>query len=72
MNGPTLWPIVKLGAEPKIQFSANVSRRIAKASLIGSKTEIGKNDILSQLIELTHRTFPYPGLAQKDIPSPGP
>ena len=72
MDGPTLWPIVKLGAGPKIQFSAKIRRRIAKSSLIYMKAGIGKNDILSQLIELTKRTFPYPGPAQGDTPSPGP
>ena len=72
MDGPTPGPIVKLGSVPKIQISTNISRRIAKTSSVCIQTEIRKNDILSQLIELTNRTFPHPGLAQGDSPSPGP
>ena len=72
MDGPTLWRIAKLGSRPKIQISTNIDRRIATTSSVCIKTEIGKNDTLSQLIELTDRTFPDPGLAQGDSPSPGP
>ena len=72
MDGPTLWPIVKLGLGPKIQISTNISRRVAKTSSVCIKTEIGKNNTLSKLVKLTNRTFPYPGLAQGDSPSPGP
>ena len=72
MDGPTLWPIVKLGSGSNIQISTNIDRRIAKTSSVCIKTEIGDNDTLSQLIEPTNRTFPYPGLAQGDSPSPGP
>ena len=72
MDRPTLWPIVKLGSGPKIQISTNISRRIAKTSSLYSKTKFEKNDTLSQLIELTNRALPYPGLAQGDSPSPGP
>ena len=72
MDGPTLWPIVKLGSGSKIQISTNINRRIDKTSSVCIKNEIEKNDRLSQLIEQTNRTFPYPGLAQGDSPSPGP
>ena len=72
MDGPALWPIVQLGSGPKIQISANIDRRIAKTSSVCIKTESGTNDTLLKLIELTNRTFPYPGLAQKDSTSPGP
>ena len=72
MDGPPLRPIVKLGSGPKIQISTNISRRIANASSACIQTEIGKNDILYQLVEVTNRTFPYPGIAQGDSPSTGP
>ena len=72
MDGPTLWPIVKLGSGPKIQISTNIGRRIAKTSSICNKPVIGNNSTLSKLIELTNRAFPYPGLAQGDSPSAGP
>ena len=72
MDGPTLWPIVKLGSGSKIQTSTNISRRIAKTTSACVNIEIWKNDTLLQLIELTNRTFPYPGLAQGDTPSQGP
>ena len=72
MDGPTLGPIVKLGSGRKIQISATIDRRRAKISSVCINTKLGKNDTLSQLIELTNRTFPYPGLAQGDSPSPGP
>ena len=72
MDGPTLWPIVTLGSGSKIQMSANIDRRTAKTSSACIKIEIGKNNTLSQLIELATRAFPYLGLAQKDSPSPSP
>ena len=52
MGGPTLWPVIKLklGSRPQIQISANRSRPIAETSSVCIKTEIGKNDALSQLI----------------------
>ena len=56
-----LWPIVKLRSGPKIQISTNIRRRIAKTSLICIKTEIGKNEALSQMSELTSRAFHTPG-----------
>ena len=61
MDGTTLWPIVKLGSGSKIQISTNISRRIAETSSVCIKTKIGKNDTLSQMIELTNRTFLTPG-----------
>ena len=72
MDGPTLGPIVELGSGPKIQISTNIDRQIATISSICVETAIGKNDILLQLIELTSRAFPYPGLAQGESPLPGP
>ena len=72
MDGPTLWPIVKLGSGPKIQISMNIDRPIAETSSICTESKIRKNDTLLQLIALTSRTFPYPELAQGDSPSPGP
>ena len=72
MDGPPLWPIVKLSSGPTIQLSRNISQRKAKISSVRIKVEIGKNDIFSQLIELTNPTFPYPGLAQGESPSAGP
>ena len=56
----------------KIPISTNISRRVVKTSSVCIKTEIEKNDTFSQLIEPTNCTFPYPGLAQGDNPSPGP
>ena len=61
MDGPTLWPIVKLGSGSKIQISMKIRRRIAQASSVCIKTEIGKNDTLSQLVKLTDRMFHTPG-----------
>ena len=61
MDWTPLWPIVKLDSGPKIQISTNRSRRIAKTSSVCIKTDIGKTDTLSQLIELTNRTFHTPG-----------
>ena len=72
MDGPALGPIVQLGSGSKIQISTNINRRITQTSSVCIKTEIRKNDTLSQLIEKTNRTFPDPGLAQGDSPSPGP
>ena len=72
MEGPTPGPIVKLGSGPKIQISTNIDPRIANTSSVCIKTKIRKNDALSQLIELTNRAFPNPGLPQGDTPSPGP
>ena len=71
MDRLPLWPIVKLSSGPKIQTSTNISRRTGKTSSVCINTEIGKNNVLSQLIELTNRTFPHPGLAQGDSPSAG-
>ena len=65
-------PTVKLGSGPKTQISTNICRRIAKTGSVCIKPEIAKSDALSQLIELTDRTFAYPGLAQGDRPPPGP
>ena len=72
MDGPTLGPIAKLGSGSDIQISMNIDRRIAKTISVCIKTEIRKKDTLSHLIEPTNRTYPYPGLAQGDSPSPGP
>ena len=72
MDGPPLWPIGKLSPGAKTQISTNICRRMAKTSSVYIETEIEKNDALSQLIELTNRTFPYPGLPQRDTPSVGP
>ena len=72
MDGPTPGPIVKLGSGSKIQISTNIDRRMAKTGSVCIKIEIGKNDTLSPVIELTNRAFPFPGLAQGDSPSPGP
>ena len=72
MDRPPLWPIVKLSSGPNIQISANISQRKAKTSAVCVDVKMGKNDIFSQLIELTNRALPYPGLAQGDSPSTGP
>ena len=72
MDRPPLQPIVKLSSGPKIQVSANMSRRRSKSSSVCIDIEIGKLDVFSQLIELMNRAFPYPGLAQGDSPSRGP
>ena len=72
MDGPTLWPIVQLGSGSKNQISTNIDRRIAKTSSVCIHPKFGKNDTPSQLIDLTNRAVPYPGLAQGDSPSPGP
>ena len=50
----------KLGLGSKIQTSTNISRLIAKTSSTCLETEIGKNDTLSQLVELFAR-FHTPG-----------
>ena len=52
MDRPPLWPIVKLRLGPKIQFSANTSRRIGKTISVCIELEIEKNDTVSQLTEL--------------------
>ena len=57
MDGPTLWPIVRLGSGPKNQISTNIGRQLAKTSSVCIKIEIGRDDIFSQLVELTNRTF---------------
>ena len=72
MGWPPLGPIVKLSAGPKTQNSRNISRRKAKIGSVCIEIELGKNDALSQLIELTNHAFPYPGLAQGDSPSARP
>ena len=72
MDRSALRPIVKLGLRLESQISANISRQTAKTSLICVKTKIWKNDLLSQLLYLADRAFPYPRLAQGDSPSPGP
>ena len=72
MDRPPLWPIVKLSSGPEIQIPTSISRRKAKPGSVCIEIKIGKNDTLSQLIELIIRAFPYPGLAQGDSPSAGP
>ena len=72
MDGPNLWPIVKLGSGSEIQISTNINQRLTQTGSLCIKTEIETIDRLLHLIELTNRAFPYPGLAQGDSPSPGP
>ena len=72
MDRPPPWPIVKLSSGRKTQISANIIPRRAKTSEVCIESKIGNNDTFSQLIELTNRSFPYPGLAQGDSPSTGP
>ena len=64
MDRPPLWRIVKLSSGPTTQISTNISPRIAKPSSVCIIIKIGKNDMLLQLIEMTNRAVPYPGLAQ--------
>ena len=61
MDRPSLWPIVKLSWEPKIQISASIRHRKTKTSPVCIEIQIWKNDALSQLIKLTNRTFHTPG-----------
>ena len=66
-NANFLWtglpygPLVKLGSGPKIQISPNISRRKAKTSSVCIQIKLWKNDTLSQLIDVTNRTFHTPG-----------
>ena len=60
MGRSTPWPIVKLSRRSEIQISANISRQTAKTSLSCIKTKTEKNDIVSQLIDLTNHVFPIP------------
>ena len=68
----TIVTIVNLSSGPKTQLSMNISRRKAKTSSACIEIKIEKNDTFSQLIDLSNRAFPYPGLAQGDSPSAGP
>ena len=72
MDRSALWPIVKLGLRLEIEISANINRRIAKINSVCIKNKIEKNDVFSQLIDLSNHAFPYPRLVQGDSPSPGP
>ena len=72
MDRPPLRPIPKRSSGPKIHISANIDRRKAKTGSLCIEIQIRRDDTFSQLIELTNRRFPCPGLAQGDSPSAGP
>ena len=72
MDRPPLWPIVKLSSGLKIQISTSITRWKTKTSSVCIESKIGKNNTFSQVIELTNRAFPYPGLPQGDSPSACP
>ena len=72
MARPTLWPIVKLSLRPKSPISTHSSWRTAKPEHFYIKIEIGKNDVVSQLINSPHHSFHTPRPAQRDSLGPGP
>ena len=72
MDRPSLWPIVKLNSEPKIQLSTIISRRRAQISSACMEIKINKNEIFSQLIELINHGFPKSRTSARGQPVAGP
>ena len=72
MPRPTVRPVVRLSPRPKSSILTNSSRQRAKPKPFCIEIPIGKNDVVSQLIDSPHHLFRRPRAAQRDSLGPGP